>query len=153
MRQMVNRVDHVVWIARPENAQAYVERLSGLFGVAFDGPVVREAYGCRFWVSWEGGLEVFTPYGDGPYAAAWHKRLEERGEGVLTVVFGVRDIHDAQENARRLGYQPSDIIELAGDEPYLHKLETMREVIATDMLGTFMSFGEIRYADGVVTTS
>jgi hypothetical protein len=29
----------------------------------------------------------------------------------------------------------------------------MREVIATDMLGTFMSFCEIRYADGVIATS
>jgi hypothetical protein len=153
MRQMINRVDHVVWIVRPENAQAHVDRLSALYGVTFDGPVVREPLGCCFWVSWEAGLEIFTPHGDGPYAAGWNKRLEERGEGVLSVIVGVRDINAARENARRLGYEPSEIIGLAGDEPYVHKLETMKEVIATDMLGTYMSFGEIKYAEGVIITA
>ena len=150
MAQCINRIDHIVWLVHAHNQEAYVEKLGKLFRTRFDGPLVRLDMGCRFWVSWEAGLEIFAPWGDNDYASIWSKRLEERGEGVLSMVFGVPDIEEASEHARQLDYQVSPIIGLSGDEPWMHKLESFKEVMIGDFLGTIMSFGEIRYADGVI---
>lgn len=150
MSQNINRVDHVVWLVQAENQEKYVEQLSALFRTQFDGPLIRADFGTKFWVSWEAGLEVFAPWGDNDQAKMWSKRLEERGEGVLSVVFGVRDIEEANAHARQLGYPVSPIIGFAGDEPWKHKLECFRETIIGDALGTLLGFGEIRYAEGVI---
>ena len=77
---------------------------------------------------------------------------EKKGEGVLSVVFGVRDIEEANTHARQLGYRVSQIIGLAGDEPWKDKLESFREAIIGDALGTLLGFAEIRYAKGVIET-
>ena len=150
MSQCVNRVDHVVWLVHAENQEDYVDKFSKLFRTQFDGPLVRPEFGARFWVSWEAGLEIFAPWGDNDSAKMWSQRLKERGEGVLSVVFGVRDLAEASEHARQLGYPVSPVIPLAGDEPWKHKLESFREAIIGDVLGTLMGFGEIRYAEGVM---
>ncbi|WP_176593949.1 hypothetical protein [Sphingobium sp. EM0848] len=150
MRKFINHVDHIVWIVRPENQQLYVDKLSKLFRVTFEGPVLREEFGAQFWVSWESGLEIFAPHGDGDMAKMWLQRLEERGEGVLSMVFGVPDMEEACEHASQLGYQVSPVIGFGGNEPWKHKLPVFKEATVVDMLGTMMAFGEIGYADGVI---
>jgi len=150
MAQCLNRVDHVVWLVHAENQEGHVEKLSKLFRTKFDGPLVRPEFGARFSVSWEAGLEVFAPWGDSDYAAMWRQRLEQKGEGVLSVVVGVPDIEEASEHAKQLGYPVSPIIGLSGDEPWKHKLESFREAIIGDVLGTRLGYGEIRYAAGII---
>ena len=152
MSQCINRVDHVVWLVHAENQQDYVDKLGKLFRTRFDGPLVRPEFGTRFWVSWEAGLEIFAPWGDNDYAKMWMQRLEKKGEGVLSVVVGVRDIEEASTHARQLGYPVSQIIGFSGDEPWKDKLESFREAIIGDALGTLLGFGEIRYAEGVIET-
>ena len=150
MSQLINRVDHVVWLVQPQNLEAYVEKFSKLFRTQFDGPQLRPAFGVKFWVSWEAGLEILAPWGDNDSAKMWTQRLKDRGEGVFSVVFGVRDLEEASEHARQLGYPVSPVFSLSGDEPWKHKMESFQEVVIGDMLGTLMGFGEIRYAEGVV---
>ena len=128
MSQCINRVDHVVWLVHAENQEDYVEKFSKLFRTQFDGPLIRPEFGTKFWVSWEAGLEIFAPWGDSASAKMWTQRLEERGEGVLSVVFGVRDLEEASDHARQLGYPVSPIIPLAGDEPWKHKLEHQKKL-------------------------
>ena len=150
MAQCVNRIDHVVWLVHAHGQDACVEKFEQLFRTRFDGPLIRPEFGCRFWVSWEAGLEILSPWGEGAYAKAWAQRLDQRGEGVLSVVFGVPDIEEACAHAKTLDYAVSPIIGLSGDEPWAHKLARFQEAMVGDVLGTLIGFGEIRYADGVI---
>ena len=153
MNQNVNHVDHVVWITHLNNQAARVQELSKMFKAEFLGPREFPDMGMCIYVCWESGLEIVAPLNeDTPQANQLRKRLEERGEGFLAVVFGVPDIMAAREHVLKLGYTPSDVIEYAGQKPWSNKLETFKEVIVTEFLGTLMAFGEITYSDGVFRT-
>ena len=109
MTQNINRVDHVLFIAKPENQAAYVEQLSKLCRVNFHGPVEKLDIGVRLYISWTSGLEVVSPVSDtAPWSVHMRSILAQRGEGVIGVVFGVADIDDARRHAQALGYQISD---------------------------------------------
>jgi 4-hydroxyphenylpyruvate dioxygenase-like putative hemolysin len=89
----VNVVHHVSWCVRPENmdrARAYWEDAIGLPPLEdLDLPDL----GLRVLVSWEGGVEIMCPTNEeGSMAAAARQFLEERGEGVYSVVYNVGDI-------------------------------------------------------------
>jgi len=150
MAQCINRIDHIVWLVHAHNQEAFVEKFEKLFRTHFDGPLIRQDFGAQFWVSWEAGLEILAPWGESEYAKMWSDRLEQRGEGVLSMVFGVPNIEEACDHARQLDYQVSPITGFSGDEPWMHKLETFKQAIVGDVLGTLIGFSEIRYADGVI---
>ena len=151
MKQNVNHIDHVIWICKPENQSAYVKQLSELCNVRFHGPVDKESLGVRIYISWAAGLEVVTPLSDSnPNAKSLQTHLNERGEGILGVVFGVPDIGEGRTRAQGLGYPVSDIIENVGDEPYVHETECMKEVIVGNIASSLFILGEIRYADNLL---
>jgi 4-hydroxyphenylpyruvate dioxygenase-like putative hemolysin len=150
VHQNNNRVDHVVWICRTENQRAYVEQLSKLCQVRFHGPVDKQDRGARLYLSWASGLEVVAPLAGNPNGQALRDHLERHGEGLMSVVFGVPDIEEAQKRAASLGYAPSDIIQNQGDEPYAHETETMKEVVVGEVINARFVFGEIRYHDDLL---
>lgn len=90
-------VHHVVWCVAPENldrVRAFWERVVGIPLEAIDLPEL----GLRVLISWEGGIEIMTPaYPSGTMAEAARHFLAERGEGVYSVVYGVRDIESVIE--------------------------------------------------------
>lgn len=143
--QNINRVDHVLYVARPENQAAYVEQLAKLCRVRFYGPVEKPDLGVRLYISWAAGLEVVSPVSDtAPWSLHMRQYIEERGEGLMSVIFGVKDIHEAKAHAESLGYQTRDLIENDGSEPYAEETEVMKETVVGDVINTMFTFGEIR---------
>jgi hypothetical protein len=152
MNQNVNHVDHVVWVAEPDNHQKFVDKLSALFDVEFEGPFERADVGMAVSVSWGGGLEVVSPAGPGMLHEQLRDHLANRGESVFAVVFGVPDIEKARAHAESLGYQTSPLLESIGGEPWGHQLLSLKESAIGEFAGTLLLFGEITYPDGVFRT-
>ena len=122
MVQNINRIDHVIWICKPENQARYVEELSRICRVRFHGPVDKPDLGATIYISWSAGIEVITPISDtSPAAKPWIEHIAARGEGILGVVFGVTDIEEARNHAESLGYDVGSLIENTGDEPYIFR--------------------------------
>ncbi len=100
----VNVVHHVAWCVWPEHmeqARAYWEEAIGL-------PPLEDLelpeLGLRVLVSWDGGVEIMCPTdGDRPMAAVARRFLQERGEGVFSVVYNVADIGEAMARIRAQG--------------------------------------------------
>jgi hypothetical protein len=152
----MTRIDRISWIVRPENIKRYVEELETLLDVQFDhqyGPEVSgrdlDAYLC-----WDGGLEIVAPLGSATELTAMiSKRLEERGEGVSSLVVGVSDLDIAAERARTLGYSVSEQIQhpdpaerLRRLRKYTTKVDDVREVRVGHFLGIGLVLGQITYA-------
>lgn len=152
MKQNVNHVDHVVWIAHPDNQAAYAERLGSLAGRPLEGPFERTDLGVRIYMSWETGLELLSPIPDhdSEFTRILTTALAARGEGVFAVVFGVPDLEEARSRARQAGYAPAEPITTTGGAPWSAKTEKFAESFAGDFLGSYFVYGEIEYAPGVV---
>jgi 4-hydroxyphenylpyruvate dioxygenase-like putative hemolysin len=100
----VNTVHHVCWCVRPENmdqARAYWEEAIGLPPLEdLDLPDL----GIRVLVSWDGGVEVMCPtHVEGSMSADIRRFLEERGEGVYSVVYKVADIANTMARISQRG--------------------------------------------------
>ncbi len=89
----VRGLHHVAFCVRPENmdrARAYWEDAIGLDRME---DLDLADLGIRVLVSWEGGVEIMCPTNDvGSMAVAVRQFLDERGEGVYSVVYNVADI-------------------------------------------------------------
>ena len=151
VKQNTNRIDHVIWICKPENQARYVEQLSLLCRVKFYGPVEKPDLGAIIYISWSAGIEIITPISDtNPAAKQWFEHIEARGQGILGVVFGVADIEDASKHAESLGYDVGGLIENTGNEPYAHEMESMKEIVIGNILNSVFVFGEIKCSDDVL---
>ena len=151
MKKFRDHIDHVAWICHEENLDRNVKLLSELFAVDFGEPAIRKDLGLTIYLSWESGLELVAPHAEvTPYNGLLHERLERRGEGMWGVIFGVENLENARERARALGYTPTPVVGEAPDTPWAGKVE-VRESRATEFLGTWLIFGQIGYAEGVVT--
>lgn len=88
----INGVHHVVWCIRPENLPRVREFWEQTIGVALEELDLPDL-GLRVLISWKGGVEIMSPaYPTGLMVEAARQFLAERGEGVYTVVYGVRGI-------------------------------------------------------------
>ena len=114
MPQIVNRLDHVAWMVRPENHDAYVDKLAKLFNIAFEADDGGPDFGLRITWSWSAGLEVLSPAGDpsSPFGTMAWNFLDKKGEGLFAVVMGVADVPATIDHARSLGYDPSPLLSL-----------------------------------------
>ncbi|WP_072807465.1 hypothetical protein [Rhodococcoides yunnanense] len=154
MKQNVNHVDHVVWVAHLDSQAAHADKLGALAGQSLEGPFDRTDLGVRIYMSWETGLEILSPLPnyDSDFNRMLVAALAERGEGVLAVVFGVPDLEEARERARLAGYSPGDPIATAGDAPWDRKTSKFAESFVGDFLGSYFIYGEIAYAPGIVAS-
>src|ERR1700733_7260723 len=92
MKGFTNHVDHVAWISRPETLEvnaAELEKLPAAQLIRFE----REDMGFVMCIDWEAGLEVVSPMQEPTdFNKGLRDWLETRGEGVISVVFGVREL-------------------------------------------------------------
>ena len=145
MPQIKNRIDHVAWMCRPENHDAYVEKLSKLFNMTFEADDGGPDFGLRITWSWSAGLEVLSPVGtELPYSKMCWDYLNKRGEGLFAVVMGVDDVEEAMERARSIGCEPTPLIYLPQtDKPWLKRVQECTESVLDVFLDQNMAVGRI----------
>jgi hypothetical protein len=115
MADTMNRVDHFIWVVRPENIEKYVASLSALLNVEFehrDGPKI-DGSNLDVYLSWDSGLEIVAPLGadnsetgrlkEHPAAKTFFECLEKRGEGPYAIAFRVPNLEMAGDRARKQG--------------------------------------------------
>jgi hypothetical protein len=145
MTQIVNRIDHVAYMCRPENHDSYVKKLSDLFKIEFEADDGGPDFGLRFTWSWSAGLEVLSPAGtDSPYAQMCWQFLNERGEGLFAAVMGVRDVDETIAHARSLGYDPSPLMHLPPTvKAWRQRVQDCTESVLEVFLGGNLAIGSI----------
>lgn len=106
----VNRVIMVV-----EDLDKAVDLYSSLLGCTFeDQSEASEPHGVRVALSWDGGIEMCTPL---PGRDSLIKTfLEERGEGLMGVIFSVDNVEEGHERAEMLGIEVLGAIEFDQDQ-------------------------------------
>lgn len=149
MKKFVNHIDHVTWISRPESIEANVamlEKLTGATLTRFD----RRDMGFTMYLSWEAGLEVVTPMAEPTeFNQALKARLETEGEGILGVVFGVRDLEKHKARLAALGIEAGAEMDDHPESPWHDKLN-LKERMAGVVMNSWFVLGDIDYADDVI---
>jgi hypothetical protein len=138
--QNIKRIDHITFMCRPENHDAYLQKWKDLFQIKFDAESDGSLMGLRYDWSWESGLELLSPVGNELEISkiAW-QFLEERGEGLFSLIMGVDDINKAREHARSLGYQTRDV-EYKPEHVGMQKCD---QVTIERWLGIYVAYGEV----------
>lgn len=149
MKKFVNHVDHVAWISRPENIEknvAKLEEMSGAKMTRFE----RKDMGFVMYLSWEAGLEMVAPLPERTeFNQMLYDWLETKGEGINSIVFGVRDLEKHKERLEKLGYAVGPVMDDHVDSPWHDRL-VLHERIAGEYLGNMFILGDIDYADGLI---
>jgi len=149
MKKFVNHVDHVAWLSRPENLDANVAQLEKLTGATLTR-FAREDMGFTMCISWEAGLEVVAPMEEKTAFNEWlWSELEHKGEGVSSVIFGVRDLEAHRERLEKLGFEVGPLLDDHPDSPWHHKLELYERVVG-EAINTNIILGDINYQDDVI---
>jgi len=145
MSQNIQRVDHVIYAVRPENQKAYVEQMSKLCGINFHGPTERPKTGLRTYINWSAGINIVAAVSDAvPIGAQIASMVEQRGEGLIGIAFGVADMMKARQHAQDLGYDISDLIQNDGTEPYAAETEIMLETVVGNIMNNMFLFAEVK---------
>jgi hypothetical protein len=101
-------------------------------------------------ISWEAGLEVVAPMAEPtPFNQMLHDWLAARGEGVISVVFGVSDLDKHKSRLESQGIEPGPLLDDHPDSPWHHKM-VLWERMAGEVMNSCIVLGDIDYADGVV---
>jgi hypothetical protein len=149
MKKFINHVDHVAWLSRPENLDANVAQLEKITGATL-ARFARKDMGFTMCISWEAGLEVVAPMEERTEFNAWlWSELEKKGEGVTSVVFGVKDLDAHKARLEALGIPVGPLMDDHPDSPWHDKL-VLWERTAGEVMNTNIVFGDIDYADEVI---
>jgi hypothetical protein len=149
MKKFTNHIDHVAWISWPENLEANIAELEKLTGAKLTR-FERKDMGFVMYISWEAGLEVVAPLEEPTEFNQWLRQwLETKGEGVMSVVFGVRDLDKHKARLEALGVPVGELMDDHPDSPWHHKL-VLWERQAGVVMNTNFILGDIDYADGVI---
>lgn len=149
MKKFVNHIDHVTWISRPENIEANVAQLEALSGARltrFD----REDMGFSMYLSWEAGLEVVTPMARRTdFNQLLYDWLDNRGEGLMGVVYGIRDLDKHKARLEAQGFEVGPIMDDHPDSPWHDKIRLFERMGGVVMNSTFI-LGDIDYREGLI---
>ena len=149
MKKFVNHVDHVAWISRPENLEANVDKLEKLADTKMTR-FERKDMGFVMYLSWEAGLEMVSPMEEPTEFNQMLKHwLDTRGEGVMSIVYGVRDLEKHKERLEALGYSAGPVMDDHPDSPWHNKL-VLHERMAGEFLGSMFIMGDIDYNNGLI---
>jgi hypothetical protein len=149
VKKFTNHVDHVAWISRLENLAANIAELEKLTGATLTR-FERKDMGFVMCISWEAGLEVVAPLEEPTDFNQWLRDwLDTRGEGVISVVFGVRDLDRHKARLAALGIEVGPLMDDHPDSPWHDKL-VLWERQAGMVMNTNLILGDIDYAEGVV---
>lgn len=149
MKKFINHVDHVAWLSRPENLDANVAQLEKLTGASLTR-FSRADMGFTMCISWEAGLEVVAPHEERTDFNQWlWSELEKKGEGVTSVVFGVKNLDAHKARLARLGIEVGPLMDDHPDSPWHDKL-VLYERMAGEAINTNIILGDIDYGDDVI---
>jgi hypothetical protein len=149
MKKFTNHIDHVAWISWPETLEANIAQLEKLADAKLTR-FERKDMGFVMYINWEAGLEVVSPLPEPTEFNQWLRDwLETRGEGVMSVVFGVRDLDRHKARLEQLGFEVGPLMDDHPDSPWHDKL-TLWERLAGQAMNTNFVLGDIDYADGVI---
>lgn len=149
MKKFINHVDHVAWLSRPENLDANVADLEKVTGAKLT-KFVRKDMGFTMCISWEAGLEVVAPMEERTEFNSWlWSELDKKGEGVTSVVFGVKDLDAHKARLAKLGIEVGELMDDHPDSPWHDKL-VLWERAAGEVMNTNIILGDIDYADDVI---
>lgn len=149
MKKFSNHIDHVAWISRLENIEANVAQLEKLADAKLTR-FERKDMGFVMYISWEAGLEVVAPLAvPTEFNQMLRDWLETRGEGVMSVVFGVRDLDRHKARLEALGFEVGPLMDDHPDSPWHHQL-TLWERMAGTVMNSCFILGDIDYADNVI---
>ncbi len=149
MKKFTNHVDHVAWVSRPETIEENVARLEMLSNTRL-ARFERKDMGLVLYINWEAGLEVMAP-STYPTEANQPLRdwLDEKGEGVMFVVFGIRVMEAHKARLEALGFEVGPLVDDHPDSPW-HDQLVLRERQAGQVLNTNFVLGDIDYVDGLI---
>jgi hypothetical protein len=149
MKKFTNHVDHVAWISKLENLEANVAQLEKLADAKLTR-FERKDMGFVMYINWEAGLEVVAPL---PKPTEFNQVLRDwldtRGEGVMSVVFGVRDLERHKARLEALGFEVGPLMDDHPDSPWHDKLVLWERVAGIVMNSCFI-IGDIDYTDDVI---
>ena len=149
MKKFTNHIDHVAWISRADTVEANVARLEQLAEAKLTR-FERKDMGFVMYINWEAGLEVVAPLKEPTeFNKILRDWLDTRGEGVMSVVFGVRDLNKHKARLEALGFAVGPLMDDHPDSPWHHKL-VLWERMAGDVMNSCFILGDIDYADGVI---
>lgn len=113
-----NRVNRVLLQYREENFDRAVADISAALGIDDFEDFIAPVFGLRIAISWDAGIELVTPHGDGAASEHFRQSLAQRGEGLTGFVFGVADLDAADRRAAAAGFAPvSDRIDCFTSNP------------------------------------
>ena len=149
MKKFINHVDHVAWLVRPENLDTHVGQLEAITGATLTR-FAREDMGFTMCISWEAGLEVVAPMQQRTQFNQWlWAELEAKGEGVTSVVFGVKDLDWHKARLEKLGFDVGPLMDDHPASPWHDKL-VLWERVAGQAINTNIVLGDIDYVEGVI---
>jgi hypothetical protein len=140
LNKNAGRVDHVLITVSYPNFADCIDKLSRALGVVFEPPIIRADFGVISAISLESGLEVLAPTREeGPF---W-ERIQRRGEGHVSIIFGVDNFDEARKRATEAGVAVGAEIGLLGDEPWGKYFSVFREARLAPVCGATIILGEI----------
>ena len=149
MKKFINHVDHVAWLSRPENLDTNVAKLEQVTGAALTR-FARKDMGFTMYISWQAGLEVVAPMEERTEFNEWlWSELDKKGEGVTSVVFGVKDLDAHKARLEAMGIEVGPLMDDHPESPWHDKL-VLRERTAGEVMNTNIVLGDIDYADEVI---
>jgi hypothetical protein len=150
MKKFTNHVDHVAWISRPANLEANVAELERLADVKLTR-FERKEMGLVMYISWEAGLEILAPSAQPTqFNQPLRDWLDARGEGVMFVIFGVRQLEKHKARLEALGFEVGPLMDDHPDSPWHHQL-VLRERVGGIVMNSCFVLGDIDYADAVIS--
>jgi hypothetical protein len=126
-----NRLTHVVYGIEPDHVPEALEFWRSL-GAGFER-FERPEYGLTIHFDWDRGVEIITPTGPGEPADRVRRFLEQHGEGVFTVDFGVEDLQTAMDKVADFGLSTRAVTRtMTGEEPWFHRFAALTEARVLD---------------------
>jgi hypothetical protein len=149
MKKFINHVDHVAWISHLETIEANVAELEKLTNAKLTR-FQREDMGFVMYISWEAGLEVVAPL-EKPteFNQVLREWLATRGEGVMSVVFGVKDLDAHKARLEALGIPVGPLMDDHPESPWHDKI-VLWERMGGMVMNSAIVLGDIDYRDDVI---
>ncbi len=150
MKKFINHVDHVAWLVRPENLDAHIAQMERVTGATLRR-FSRADMGFTMCISWEAGLEVVCPHEERTEFNTWlWAELETKGEGVTSVVFGVKDLDWHKQRLEKMGIPVGPLMDDHETSPWHDQLVLWERVVGEQVINTNIVLGDIDYSDEVI---
>ena len=101
---MIGRLNHVAIVV--PDLEAAAATYADLLGATFtDASWTGEPFGIQVAISWNAGVELCAPAPGRAKDCVLTPFLEQRGEGIINVVFDVDDAEQSLEGAKAVGVE------------------------------------------------